>query len=134
MHSFEQILTGSKEKAEEMRQKQQQQQQQHQEPLSASDDANDETEEDGGGGEDLVAITTFTGAVGEWPAMDALQHRHLLCIAQMMRAILPHPNAAAANDITDDIMKAHDYLEHDPISPQEFLNLMQVYTSKPINS
>lgn len=60
-----------------------------------------------------------------WPAMDELRYQHLLCIAQMMRAISPRPNSSSSIEPTDNTA-THEYLEQDPISPQEFVDLMKV--------
>lgn len=106
--------------------------QQKHKPLLTSVDANETNEagESGGNRTEAGFLSTGLRMMDQWPAMDSVRHRLLGCIAQMLRAISPPPSvvasAASANDITG-FMEVHDYLEHDPISPQEFLILMQVY-------
>uniref|UniRef100_A0A0R3T8Y2 HEAT repeat-containing protein 1 n=1 Tax=Rodentolepis nana TaxID=102285 RepID=A0A0R3T8Y2_RODNA len=62
----------------------------------------------------------------EWPAMDELRSKHLLCIAQMLRAISPRPNSSSSIETTDNTT-THEYLEQDPISPREFCDLMKIF-------
>ncbi|VDL18347.1 unnamed protein product [Hymenolepis diminuta] len=75
-------------------------------------------------------VTTYLPELKEeWPAMDELRYQHLLCIAQMMRAISPRPNSSSSIEPTDNTA-THEYLEQDPISPQEFVDLMKIHFEK----
>ncbi|VDD79438.1 unnamed protein product [Mesocestoides corti] len=75
---------------------------------------------DGAVGEGDDVASAFNGACeGEWPAMDDVRQHLLLPIAEMLRAMNPHSNSI------DEGTEAHEYLEQDPILPQEFLSLMQ---------
>ncbi|KAL5963263.1 RAB11-binding protein RELCH [Taenia solium] len=73
-----------------------------------------------------ILSTSMSRESDEWPAMNAVR-QHFLCIAQMLRAITPCPNVASTTAVAEstETTEGHEYLEQDPISPQEFLALMQ---------
>lgn len=122
LESFEHLLSG--EKATQRRSKKPRGQK------STLSGAEDEVEKSAETEEDLELtgseLATSVAELGDkWPAMDKLRCQHLLCIAQMMRAISPRPTSSSTVEITDN-MTTPEYLEQDPISPREFVALMQV--------
>ncbi|KAL5108085.1 RAB11-binding protein RELCH [Taenia crassiceps] len=117
LECFNHILSGSKTKYGEVKQQKQ------------SKSGNTEDEEAGNEmlGTTMDIISTFVSKESdEWPAMDAVR-QHLFCVAQMLRAITPCPNATSATAAAEatETTERHEYLEQDPISPQEFVTLMQ---------
>ncbi|VDM19772.1 unnamed protein product [Hydatigera taeniaeformis] len=117
LECFNSIMSGSKLKRGE------EEQQMH----SKSEEAEDEEVENEIAAMTMDIVSASMSRVGdEWPAMDAVR-QHLLCVAQMLRGITPCPSVASAATLTEstEITEGHEYLEQDPISPQEFLALMQ---------
>lgn len=55
-----------------------------------------------------------------WPAMDSVQGHLRDTVAKVMRAIMPNPITGSEED------GRFSFLEQDPISPPEFLQLMQI--------
>nr|CDS18951.1 lisH domain and HEAT repeat containing protein [Echinococcus granulosus] len=113
LECFNHILSGSKIICGEAEQQKQ----------SASEDAENETS-----ATTMDIVSMSTGREGdEWPAMDAVR-QHLFCVAQMLRTITPCPNTSSTTAVTKAVetTEGHEYLEQDPISPQEFLALMQM--------
>ncbi|VDK32785.1 unnamed protein product [Taenia asiatica] len=118
LECFNHILSGSKAKSGEAEQQGQ----------LKSEGAEDEEAENEISATTMDILSTSMSREGdEWPAMDAVR-QHLLCVAQMLRAITPCPNFASTTAVAEstETTEGHEYLEQDPISPQEFLTLMQM--------
>lgn len=117
LECFNHILSGSKAKSGEVEQQKQ----------STSENAGDEEVETEISTTIDILSTSMSREGDEWPAMDAVR-QHLLCVAQMLRAITPCPivTSTTATAESTETTEGHEYLEQDPISPQEFLALMQV--------
>ncbi|KAM7542647.1 hypothetical protein Aperf_G00000007512 [Anoplocephala perfoliata] len=120
LESFDHILSG--EKATQRRSKRPRDQKSALSGEEEEDEKSVEIEEDSEStGSELIA--SVVGSEDKWPAMDELRCKHLLYIAQMMRSISPQPNSSSTVETTDNTL---EYLEQDPVSPQEFVALMQV--------
>ncbi|KAM3187988.1 hypothetical protein ACTXT7_001223 [Hymenolepis weldensis] len=100
-------------------------------PNSSGEEEEDEKSTEAEGDLELSepVTTSLPELKEEWPAMDELRYQHLFCIAQMMRAISPRPNSSSSIEPTDNTA-THEYLEQDPISPQEFVDLMKIHFEK----